>query len=296
MRKVLLTALALCTMGIASAQMTDGTQARVYAYGLDQAEETGTVTTYTLTFKTNTAATEASVNLKDANGDVKYTVPAVKTDDAGKAWEAVVDVYELNKLGKDVVAGDYTWEATVSAPEVTAWTELAGTPTYSDKKSAFRFFRSFGLCVDQNPESDYFGNVYAAHQYVSTDKVSNYRTAGMYVYNPDLTLQNNGNPYANNIFGIGEASVSSSSLSDMCVSEDGRLFFTATDASIYNVYELSPNDLTNPIKVFCEANYGVDQYEKSSLVITEDAVSTRLTGIRGAITTMGYGEDTELWF
>lgn len=293
MRKVLLTALALCTMGIASAQM-NGNQARVYAYGLDQVDETGTVTTYTLTFKTNTAATEASVNLKDANGDVKYTVPAVKTDDAGKAWEAVVDVYELNKLGKDVVAGDYTWEATVSAPEVTAWTTVYNSGDKVDGQVILNFYRSYGLEVDKSPESSNFGRVYMAHQATSGTNVP----VGMYTFTPELQIENDGNPYKNDIFGIGEADTSTCSLADMCIAKDGRLFFTATKLDLYNVYAINPNNLEKVTKVFNNATLKHEipsetykKYVYKSLFASD---GTRMTGVRGSIATYGEGENTTL--
>ena len=60
-----------------------------------------------------------------------------------------------------------------------------------------------------------------------------------YVYNPDLSLQNNGKPYKNDIWGIGEADTSSYSLADMCIAKDGRLFFTANDYDLYNIYSIT---------------------------------------------------------
>lgn len=270
MRKVLLTALALCTMGIASAQM-NGNQARVYAYGLEQAEETGTVTTYTLTFKTNTAATEASVNLKDANGDVKYTVPAVKTDDAGKAWEAVVDVYELNKLGKEVLAGDYTWEATVSAEKIDAFTEIM-TP--------YQPYRTFGLAVNTNPETDNFGTVYMTHQYAVSGRMAN----GIYAYNP-LLVQTNYKSF--DFIGDGGTAGSGSSPRDMNIAEDGRLFVTNYEKAKSNVYWIAP-DLNSSGALFGGT---LD----SSTGKHTDANGDYISGLCSGIAIRGGGENAQLY-
>ena len=163
MRKVLLSVLALCSMGVTSAQMKDGVQARVYAYDLQQTETTkvvneGTIASYVVTFKTNTAATSAVVSLKNANGVVS-SVEATSSDN--KNWTAEVDV---TTLGADIVAGTYNWEVTVSGNPVESFTELANPYTP---------YRSFGLTVNTNPESDYFGTAYMAHQATKSGRMAN---------------------------------------------------------------------------------------------------------------------------
>ena len=278
MKKILLSLLAVGAIFTANAQMAEGAQARVYAYDLKINSETKVVT-----FKTNTVATTAKVIIDGITEEV------VATSNDGKSWTATIEPSAAYTAGTE-----YNWSVEVSAPAVNAWNELAGTPTYSDKKSAFRFYRSFGLCVNQNPESDYFGNVYAAHQFVKAASVSSYRSTGMYVYNPDLTLQNNGNPYQNDFWGKGESTTaltSGLSPADMCISEDGRIFMTNITSTDYNIYVINPNDLTQISKVFTNATIGTDEWGKTALKNTDD---TRLTGLRGAITATGSGEDTEV--
>lgn len=290
MRKVLLTALALCTMGIASAQM-NGNQARVYAYGLEQAVETGTVATYTLTFKTNTAATEASVNLKDANGDVKYTVPAVKTDDAGKAWEAVVDVYELNKLGKDVVAGDYTWEATVSAPSVDNF-QMLNDYTKSD----FTIYCSYAVAVDNSPESDYFGTVYATNQFKGTttsSKAARETPVGIYAYTPDLHAMNNADPYSCDIVGIDETGTSAAGTArDMAIDSKGRIYISNCNSTYSGIYYVDPNFETGDFSAnFLFQGGSRKGYSNGEIYLNGVYLGGRTSGIG----VKGIGNNTELF-
>ena len=289
MKKTLLSLILLAGgMLCANAQMASGVQARVYAYDLQQTStdkgvEGGTITSYTLTFKTNTAATSANVILKC--GDVSYTVAASATDgDTKKSWKAVVDAKELNDLGNSVTAGDYNWSVEVSAGAVESFTTICNTAN-----NGFYPYRTFGLCVDQSPESDYFGRVYLTNQSTGTGR----NAVGMYAFTPELIMENDGEPYTTcNLIGkeYTESLTSGTSPADMCISEDGRLFMSVTNDTYRNIYYINPKTFENT-PVFKNAKSATDEYNATALF---DENNNRLTGIRGAVATYGYGDNTEL--
>lgn len=286
MKKIITSVFALAAMFGANAQMADGVQARIYAYGLEQEETTKTVAngdikSYVITFKTNCAATEANV-LLTVNGETRYSVEATATDDTKKSWKAIVDADAV----EGITAGTYNWSAEVSAEAVTSLQLLVDT-----SNKYFHVYRSFGVCVDNNPENDYFGRVYMASQYAYTNTNSSRLRAtecGMYTFTADLTPENDGNAYSCEIMG-GETS-SGTSPADMCVSKDGRLFVAVNDATKYGIYYINPNDFSYS-NVFTNTTIGTDSYSKTALLNNDN---TRLTGIRGALTTIGSNENTEL--
>ena len=271
MKKTLLTAFALCSLSIANAQMKDGVQARVYAYDLQQVLgekvlEEGAIKSYSLKFKTNTAATSASVSLKDENGNVKYTVPATSTDD--KNWTAVVDAKILNDLGAMVDAGEYTWEATVSGNPIESFIELA-TPYYP--------YRSIGLTVNTSPESDYFGTVYLANQATTTGRMAK----GIYAYNPLLEQTN----YKSFDF-VGD-NAKFSSPRDMNISEDGRLFLTNYDKAKSNVYWVSPDLNTSGALFGGTLDTSTGKHT--------DGNGNYISGLCNGIAVRGGGDNTQLY-
>lgn len=272
MKKTLLSLLAVGAIFTASAQMADGVQARIYAYDLQQTEvadkavEGGIITSYTLTFKTNTAAKDANSAkvhlLKD--GEVLATVAATADDETLKSWTAVVDASVLPNIS----AGEYNWSVEVSANPVESFTEIA-TP--------YTPYRSYGLAVNTNPESDYFGTAYMTHQYTVSGRMAN----GLYAYDPLLKQTN----YKTFDF-IGETSTAVSPR-DMNIAEDGRLFMTNYVKDNSNVYWVSP-DLESSGALF---GGNLD----STTGIRTDNNGNYISGLCGGIAVRGGEENTQLY-
>ena len=290
MKKLFTSMFAMATLLTASAQMASGVQARVYAYNLQQNQTTldDGVNTYTITFQTNCAASEgAKVYLLNEDGETVYEVAATAIDNTQKSWSATVDVYVLQDMGYTPEAGDYNWSVEVSAPAVESLTELHDT-----NSADFFVYRSFGVCVDKSPESEYFGRAYVVNQYAWSGTFTATRTrnvsCGMYAYSADLTPENDGNAYTCDI--LSGETISGTSPADMCISEDGRLFVAVTDATKYGVYYINPKDFSYS-NVFAGTTINTDIYGATALF---DADNNRITSLRSGITTMGYGENTTL--
>ncbi len=240
MKKVLLSSIlalgSLCTL---NAQMTKGVQARIYAYGLQQTKgqavvENGSIASYTLTFKTNTAATSAKVNLMKGE-TVVASFEAEATDATKKSWKAVVNA---SKVGE---AGTYTWEAEVSAPAVKSWATISD---HTNNKDNFVFYRSYGLAIDNNPENDAFGTIYAVNQATAANYT---KGIGMWTYSPELTLLNN-SPYS--IEGVIGDKNTGESPSDMAIDSKGLLYLSNNSTNGSGVYVVDPTQNYSAKQIF----------------------------------------------
>ena len=275
MKKLITSLFALAVMTTASAQMTQGTQARVYAYDLKQAGDD----VKTVTFKTNTKANTAVVTLS-AEGQEDITFNATSND--GVNWSAEITPSE--DFGADV---EYNWSVEVSADAVESFQMISDHSDISSKSSAFRFYRSFGLVCDKSPESDYFGRSYAVNQATNTG----YKARGMFVYNPQLDLVNSvsSNLTTGVLDMIGRKDdattpafgepFSGSAPADMCIAEDGRIFMTNVSTAFYGVYYINPETFMNEC-VFQNVTRKTDEYGAPALF---DAQDNRITSIKSGI-------------
>ena len=276
MKKVLLSSIlalgSLCTL---NAQMTEGVQARIYAYGLQQTVgeavvENGTITSYTLTFKTNTAATSAKVNLMNGK-TVVASFEAEATDATKKSWKAVVNASKVAN------AGTYTWAAEVSAPAVENWATISDHTNYKDN---FVLYRSYGLAIDNNPENDAFGTIYAVNQATATSYT---KGIGMWTYNPELTLLNS-SPYA--VEGvIGDVS-SADSPSDMAIDSKGLLYLSNSSTNGSGVYVVDPTK-----------NYSAKQIFEGTREngVIKDADGKEISSMVAAVGVYGKDSDREIF-
>ena len=261
MKKLITSLFALAVMATASAQM-NGNQARVYAYDLNVNNETKVVT-----FKTNTVAKTAKVIIDG----ITEEITATSTD--GKNWTATIE--PTTEFSADV---EYNWSVEVSAPAVQSFTEV-----YNSGNNGFDLYRSYGLVVDQSPESKYFGRAYMAHQATSGSNVP----VGMYTFTPELMIENGGNPYtACDMIGINEATAGTSP-ADMCISDDGRIFMSNTSSAYYGVYYINPDNFSNSA-VFQNITRDANNY------IVDKTTGEHVAGKSAGVTTRGYGNETVL--
>ncbi len=257
MKKILLSLLAVGAIFTASAQMKEGAQARVYAYDLKINSEK------VVTFKTNTVATTAKVIIDGITEEV------VATSNDGKNWTAIIEPTAAYTAGTE-----YNWSIEVSANPVKEFTEIM---------NSLNPYRSFGLAINTNPESDYFGSVYMTHQYTKTGRMAN----GIYTYDP---LLNQTNYKAFDFIGEAEGSAASASgvsPRDMNIAEDGRLFMTNYSKANSNVYWVSP-DLKSSGALF---SGNLD----TSTGIRTDNEGNYNSGLNNGIAVRGGGESTQLY-
>ena len=300
MKKLFTLILGLGMVAGANAQMTEGAKARVYAYDLQQEETTAvvdneTVKAYTFTFKTNTAANDDAKVILFADGQNDVVVTATATDNTKKSWTATV-----TGATTGLMTDSYNWKVEVSAPAVESFQMISDHSAIDTKNSAFRFYRSFGLCCDKSPESKYFGRTYAVNQASAT----NYKGRGMYIYNPELNLTNS---IASNLEtgvldmigrkddattpAFGEPS-SGYCPADMCITEDGRLFMTNLSTAFNGIYYINPETFQNEA-VFTNTTIAEDENMNNALSHF-DAEGNRITSIRSGIAAYGSGDNTSL--
>ncbi len=138
----------------------------IYAYGL-QVEQSGEE--YTFSFTTNDVPSAANlVFFNDADEEVGRI--------AVRATAGLNKVHVGNGNLPGEVGDVLTWGVEIQGETVLTWAKVhAGDKTFG---------RGFPA-VDNNPESDFFGQIYVADR-----AGSSVATNGLYIYNPDYTLQN----------------------------------------------------------------------------------------------------------
>ena len=144
--------------------------ANAYAYGLSVAVHEDDESYADLVFYLTGSSTNVNIILTEENGDNEMVISLGALDE-GKHFYTV---------DKAALAGDYKWSVSV-ANKVNNGSDIL----YSDNTwgaSADALYNG-GVAIDNNPESDNFGNVY-----VSVD------TKGIYVYGAEGSLVNE-NPY-----------------------------------------------------------------------------------------------------
>ena len=161
MKKIFLSLFALIAMvGMVNAQ-------RVWAYGLKMSvvEET-----YTFEFSATTAATSANLVFLNADGS-----------EAGKvALQNVVAGANTVTLTPAEIPGEGTlnWAVELAAGAITEVTKLTDDSKYNG------FWFAYGVGVNTNPESEYFGNIYVSNPRHSSEPAQ----TGFYKYSPELVL------------------------------------------------------------------------------------------------------------
>ena len=161
MKKIFLSFLAIIAMvGMVSAQ-------RTWAYGLNMTQEGDN---YTFVFKSTTAATAANLVFTDAAGEV-----------AGKvALENVVAGENTKVMALADIPGEGTlnWAVELTGAAIDEVTKLTDDSKYNG------FWFAYGVGVNNNPESDYFGNIYVSNPRHSSAPAQ----TGFYKYSPELVL------------------------------------------------------------------------------------------------------------
>ena len=142
----------------------------IYAYDL-KAERQGE-TAYDLKFSFNTQPTEATVHIYSEEGLEVKTIPVANPQLKDNVINLPMPIEGLSE-------GQYKWAVECSAPEVGNWA-IAEQMT-AGSLGMVRVFNA----VNVYPETEYFGTIYLMDRKNSNDPAS-----GMYVMNPDMTLQN----------------------------------------------------------------------------------------------------------
>ena len=200
--------------------------ANPFAYDL-KSEVNGT--SLNVSYALNTAAQAVNVNVKNSAGEVVATVAGAV---AKGAQTATIDIANL-------ADGSYTWEVEVAGDKKEAIQEF----------TALRYYHPRGVDVDNNMESENFGDIYVTEG-MSTDDGTYYSAnnggVGLYIFNPDMTSVKN-QKTGKSAF-MGDLTYTYHTYAaDPCrvrVAEDGRIFLTRCNkAGDYILYAPSQADL-----------------------------------------------------
>lgn len=153
-----------------TAGVTQPSFRNIFAYDL---KATAKEDSYDLTFSFNTQPTEATIHIYSEEGLEVKTIPVTAPQQTGNVVNLPLPIDGLDENQA------YRWEVEAAAPEVGNW-------AIAEQKSA----ASMGMtrvfnAVNVYPETEHFGTIYLVN-YVSKTSDKN----GLYVMNPDLTLQN----------------------------------------------------------------------------------------------------------
>lgn len=188
------------------------------------------------TFSLNTKAEAVTVNIKDAQGNV-----VASANGSTAKGSQTVDI-DITKLAN----GSYSWEVVVDGEERKAIQEF----------TALQFYHSRGVDVDNNMESENFGDLYVTegmnaaeasdptpyYSYNNSDGTH----VGLYIFNPDMTgVKNQKTGKYSFMDDLKYTYISyGADLARVRVAEDGRIFVTrCNNVGDYILYAPSQADL-----------------------------------------------------
>ncbi len=270
MKKILLSFLALVAMvGMVNAQ-------RAWAYDL---QLTSAESSYTFAFKAMTAGT-ATLVFTDAAG------AEVGTVDLG-AVEAGANTKTL-ALAEIPGTGNLNWAVKMTGAAIEEVTQLTDDSKYNG------FWFAYGVGVDNNPESKYFGNIYVSNPRHSSAPAQ----TGFYKYSPELVLDSTLFVDGTKV-GYKPTNVTLANAVDaiqrIAVSPvDGTVAFVQWNAAPFAAYGMDPANLNGEAK---NLTVGINQptalcydHEGSLCVLSYDGKSDDNKSIYGIYTING--EDT----
>ena len=247
--------------------VTTSQVANIYAYNVNmEAEADG----YKFTFDLNEDAENVTIQFVN-EGEV------IGSYDAGaksKGSNTVSVPASAIPYGKDM-----NWQIKALAADVYRPVRI------SDNSDIFKFWNSFGVAIDNNPQSDYFGRIYVTNG--KAGAASGRTTgSGLYILDPQLTdITGQGNTaYAGGVDWYG-----TSSPYRVSVAPDGRVFITDYSDAHSGIWIMDP---ANPSGDFIELFAGCTR-ASSGLATNSEGVD-----VHGSISScyiLGEGENTVLY-
>ena len=223
---------ALLSAGVANAQTAlPAKNAFAYDIKVEKAENVATVS-----YKLNAPATAVKVQVWNGETLVKEVDGTLNATDTDNSNSAQIDVADLPE-GTNVFKVKVTSEALTAPAEYT---------------TAYRFYHPAGVAVDKNPESPYFGRVYATECMTTTGSVyQSYRDAdhqGLYVF--DQKLQPVANASGTYAFKGGQTFQSALPNGKQAydprkvrITADGRVLVSGQNSNGTVLWEVNPDDL-----------------------------------------------------
>lgn len=168
--------------------------------------------TYTFSYRLNENATDVTLQLI-------YEGKVIQTKSFGAQEKGLrsgsLALSEINWPERH--SDDHlTWAILATARPINAITKL------SDDSEAFQFYRPFGVAVDSNPESDFFGRVYVTNTKSGTCASGRTTANGLYAFNAALDMLN-ATAFDSGV-SWNNATTNGNSPFRLAVADDGRVF------------------------------------------------------------------------
>ena len=219
-------------------------QHRIWAYDL---RLNSTNKGYTFKFESVLDSHEGYLILKDGEGNPLATHALPIVNKGANSFSLTFD-----QMPAELQFNDIYWEVQLSSapvyPEIPGAVDILREVTTADDK--FYYYLPQDVAVDNNPNSEYFGNIYVAEpangQVNGKSNHSQTQTAGIYVYDPLLKLQNYAEGYLpSNVTVAGNASLGivHNELHRLAIHPNGDIAFAQSKGKY--VWSISPSDLSN---------------------------------------------------
>lgn len=206
-----------------AAQAAKASELNPYAYDLSSALSSDKKT-LTIHYKLNANAKAVSAVIMNGETEVKTVVCTGIT-----RGEHTIEIPTIDLP----VGPKYTWKIKVDGTSKSVPTKVS---------TQYSLWGPYGLDIDKNPESEYFGRILATETYHGVKDLDGYLSsnqgAGLYVFNPDFSTDGkvrNGDLDFTSVLGKNKGFQPFR----VRISEDGRVFVTSLDKNGVAVWEVS---------------------------------------------------------
>ncbi len=257
-----------------SSEVSGMSGANIYASELTMTESDGT---YTFSYRLNEDATDVTLQLLYENKVIqtKSFGAQAKGVRSGSITNAQIVFPERNN------DDHLTWAIQATARPINALTKL------STDESAFQFYRPFGVAVDQNPQSEYFGRVYVTNTKSGTCAGGGRTTAnGLYAYDAGLNALNT-TAYTGGV--TWNNTSSGNSPFRVTVAPDGRVFLCDWSDAHSGIWIAPAGGITG---TFTQLFTGLT---RASSGLCTNSSNTPVHGSISACWVDGTGSDTKLY-
>ncbi|MBR1935566.1 MAG: N-acetylmuramoyl-L-alanine amidase [Muribaculaceae bacterium] len=246
----------------------------IFAYGLDLTDNGND--TYTFTFTPNVKPQAARLVFYDSNGNQVGNGLTLTNVTSGE------NVFTFNKsqLPGSMADGNMTWGVELEGEPITAFTKLN-----TDNAAQWTFTRACPI-VDNSPESDYFGRVYAS----VWEGISN-SANGIWAYAPDWTRLNSS--VFRNFYDVSGDAVTLRTNYRLGIDYTGTVYMSEYGDPTSGIFLVFPDRIVNNHKSF--NFFKGTRTTSGSYAGVWKSGTTEIGSSTSAVSVAGTGPDTKLY-
>ena len=232
--------------------------------------------TYTFSYRLNEDATDVTLQLLYEGAVIQQKTFGVQTKGAQSLSIDSAEILWPERHNDDHLA----WAIKATAEPINAISKLSNDDT------PFQFYRPFGVAVDNNPESEFFGRVYVTNTKTGTCSAGRTTANGLFAFDAGLNALNT-SAYTGGV-AWNDATTNGNSPFRLNVAPDGRVFLCDWSDAHSGIWIAPQGGITgNFIQLFQGTNDG-----------TGICTNTSGDSIHGSISACwveGSGADTKLY-